>query len=52
VREDKEEPDFLVLPFSFLVSFFEFIFGLMILFGIVDVLEGWLGVEMTLFIYF
>jgi len=27
-------PDFLVLPFSFLVSFLEFVFGLMLLFGI------------------
>jgi len=45
-------PDFLVLPFSFLVSFFEFIFGLMLLFEIVDVLGGWLGVGMTFFICF
>ncbi len=43
-------PDFLVLPFSFLVSFFEFAFGLMLLFG-VGVFYALLGLISMVFVF-
>jgi len=43
-------PDFLILPFSFLVSFFEFIFGLMLLFGI-GVVYALFGLILMVFVF-
>ncbi len=43
-------PDFLVLPFSFIVSFFEFAFGLMLVFG-VGVFYALLGLISMVFVF-